>query len=135
MRTVLDLNNEDAKAFFLKKESYCSFELPEYISFETLLQNLTKELSGKILQESTTGIKPKDIPVTIEQQLRVKPILSNKIKMELTALLVSACRCQYRHFCCSSEPEACKNTRCRILRAISEKKCRVCGQVSLLRET
>ena len=61
MRTVLDLNNEDAKAFFLKKESYCSFELPEYICFETLLQMLTKELSGKILKESTTDSKPKDV--------------------------------------------------------------------------
>jgi hypothetical protein len=61
MRTVLDLNNQDAKAFFLKKESYCSFELPEYICFETLLQVLTEELSGKIIQESTTGLKPKDI--------------------------------------------------------------------------
>ncbi len=60
MRTVLDLNNEEAKDFFLKKESYCSFELPEYICFETLLQNLAKELSGKVLKESTTEIKPKD---------------------------------------------------------------------------
>lgn len=61
MRTVLDLNNEDAKVFFLKKESYCSFELPEYFSFELLLQNLTKELTGKILKESTTETKPKDV--------------------------------------------------------------------------
>lgn len=60
MRTVLDLNNEEAKAFFLKKESYCSFELPEYFCFELLLQTLTKELSDKILKESTTAIKPKD---------------------------------------------------------------------------
>ena len=61
MRTVLGLNSEDAKAFFLKKESYCSFELPEYICFEALLQNLDKELSGKILKESTTVLKPKDV--------------------------------------------------------------------------
>lgn len=61
MRTVLDLNNADAKIFFLKKESYCSFELPEYICFEILLQSLDKELSGKILKESTTDLKPKDV--------------------------------------------------------------------------
>lgn len=60
MKSVLDLNNEEAKLFFLKKESYCSFELPEYISFDLLLQNLTKELTGKILKESTTELKPKD---------------------------------------------------------------------------
>ncbi len=61
MRTVLDLNYEEAKTFFLRKESYCSFELPEYICFEDLLKNLTKELSGKILKESTTEVKPKDV--------------------------------------------------------------------------
>ena len=61
MRTVIDLNSKEAKAFFLKKESYCSFELPEYFSFELLLQNLTKELNGKILKESTSVIKPKDV--------------------------------------------------------------------------
>jgi|SRR5690554_773699 len=60
MRTVLDLNSEEAKLFFLKKESYCSFELPEYFCFELLLQNLSKELEGKIFKESTTDIKPKD---------------------------------------------------------------------------
>lgn len=61
MRTVLDLNNEEAKAFFLRKECYCSFDLPEYICFETLLKNLTKELTGKKLKESTTDVKPKDV--------------------------------------------------------------------------
>jgi RNA-directed DNA polymerase len=61
MRTVLDLNSEEAQAFFLKEESYCTFELPEYFSFELLLHNLTRELAGKILKESTTEIKPKDV--------------------------------------------------------------------------
>ena len=71
MKTVLDLNNIEAKTFFLKKESYSSFELPEYICFELLLQNLTKELSGKILKESTTELKPKDaekIPIVIKKK-------------------------------------------------------------------
>ena len=61
MRTVLNLNSDEARAFFLKKESYCTFELPEYFCFELLLETLGKELSGKILKESTTDIKPKDI--------------------------------------------------------------------------
>lgn len=61
MKTVLDLNNVDAKAFFLKEESYCSFELPEYFSFQTLITNLSKELSGKILKACTTATKPKDV--------------------------------------------------------------------------
>lgn len=61
MKTVLDLDHEEAKAFFLKKESYCSFELPEYFCFEALLQKLTKDLSGKMLKETTTDLKPKDV--------------------------------------------------------------------------
>ncbi len=61
MKTILDLNSEEAKAFFLKEESYCSFELPEYFSFQTLLTNLSKELQGKVLRDCTTAIKPKDV--------------------------------------------------------------------------
>jgi hypothetical protein len=60
MKTILDLNCEEAKEFFLKEESYCSFELPEYFSFHTLLSNLSKELKGKELRTCMTGIKPKD---------------------------------------------------------------------------
>ncbi len=60
MKTVLDLTDAEAKAFFLKKERYCSFELPEYFSFQKLLDILSKELSGKYLHESTTALKPKD---------------------------------------------------------------------------
>lgn len=61
MKTILDLNSEEAKAFFLKEESYCSFELPEYFSFQALITSLSKELKGKILRDCTTAIKPKDI--------------------------------------------------------------------------
>ncbi|MBP6412756.1 MAG: reverse transcriptase [Bacteroidia bacterium] len=45
----------------MKEESYCSFELPEYFSFQTLLTSLSKELQGKVLRDSTTAIKPKDV--------------------------------------------------------------------------
>lgn len=61
MKTVLDLNNLEANAFFLKEESYCSFELPEYFSFEALITNLSNELKGKLLKDSTTALKPKDV--------------------------------------------------------------------------
>src|SRR5690554_1691023 len=61
MKTVLSLNSSDAKTFFLKEESYCDFELPEYFSFQALINNLSRELSGKILKECTTAIKPKDV--------------------------------------------------------------------------
>jgi RNA-directed DNA polymerase len=61
MKTILDLNSEEAKAFFLKEESYCSFELPEYFSFQALITSLSKELTGKVLRDCTTAIKPKDV--------------------------------------------------------------------------
>ncbi len=61
MKTILDLNSEEAKAFFLKEESYCSFELPEYFSFQALITSLSKELKGKVLRDCTTAIKPKDV--------------------------------------------------------------------------
>jgi RNA-directed DNA polymerase len=61
MKTVLDLTEAEVKAFFLKERSYRSFELPEYFSFQKLLDSLAKELSGKNLKESTTAVKPKDI--------------------------------------------------------------------------
>jgi len=61
MKTILDLDSAEAKAFFLKEESYCSFELPEYFSFKTLLTSLAKELQGKVLRECTTSTKPYDI--------------------------------------------------------------------------
>ena len=61
MKTILDLNSGEAKAFFLKEESYCSFELPEYFSFQALITSLSKELKGKVLRDCTTAIKPKDV--------------------------------------------------------------------------
>ncbi len=61
MKTILELTETEAKAFFLKERSYRSFELPEYFSFQKLLDTLSKELSGKTLKESTTAVKPKDV--------------------------------------------------------------------------
>jgi RNA-directed DNA polymerase len=61
MKTVLDLNSVDARTFFLKKENYCSLKLPEYICFDSLLQNISKVLTGKKFSESTTELKPKHL--------------------------------------------------------------------------
>lgn len=61
MKTVLELNHTEAMEFFVKEESYCTFELPEYFSFQDLLNDLAIELKGKILKESTSAIKPKDV--------------------------------------------------------------------------
>lgn len=61
MKTVLDLSYTEAKVFFLKEKNYRSFELPEYFTFQKLLDTLSKELYGKSLMESTTNVKPKDV--------------------------------------------------------------------------
>lgn len=59
MKTILHLNNIEAKDFFLKEKSYCSFELPQYFSFKKLLTSLSKELQNKKLKDCTTkNIKP-----------------------------------------------------------------------------
>lgn len=60
MKTILSLNNEEAKAFFLKNESYCNFDLPEYFTFEGLLMDLSKELKSKSITDFyKEKIKPK----------------------------------------------------------------------------
>lgn len=73
-KSVLDLSNIEAKAFFMKGESYCSIDLPPYFNFESLLKNIDDYLKGKnisscfktesILNESgenkTTNYKPEN---------------------------------------------------------------------------
>lgn len=62
MRTILDLSNNEAKEFFLKEENYFSVELPEYFSFQNLLNNLDKELLNKELKKDLgTPIKVRDL--------------------------------------------------------------------------
>lgn len=46
-RSILTLNHDEAKSFFLKKESYCNFELPTYIDFTSLLTSVDSLLTGK----------------------------------------------------------------------------------------
>lgn len=51
MKTILDLSNNEAKEFFLKEENYFSVELPEYFSFQNLLNILDKNLLNKDLKK------------------------------------------------------------------------------------
>ncbi len=43
-KTVLDLTNDQAKYFFLKEKNYCTVSFPKYFKFETLLNEIDKEL-------------------------------------------------------------------------------------------
>lgn len=47
MRNILKLSADEARSYFLKKESYSSIELPYYFTFEKLLKKVSKIILGK----------------------------------------------------------------------------------------
>lgn len=50
-KSILELTSKEAKKFFLKQESYCNIDLPNYINFQDLLDALSKEIANKQLQD------------------------------------------------------------------------------------
>lgn len=52
MKTLLDLNHTEAKAYFLKPESYSDIDLPKYITFNNILTNLSKDPSISSISNS-----------------------------------------------------------------------------------
>lgn len=51
MKTILENNHTEARTFFLKEESYFSFDLPQYFVFQKLLEEVVKKLDGKLLSD------------------------------------------------------------------------------------
>jgi len=51
MKNILNLNEKEARKFFLKKDSYVNFDLPFYFSFKELLDKIDKKLNGKKLSD------------------------------------------------------------------------------------
>lgn len=51
MKRILDLNEEEARKFFLKRESYSNIDLPFYFIFQNLLDKISKKLAGKKLSD------------------------------------------------------------------------------------
>lgn len=49
MRRILELNHTEARAFFLKGESYFSFDLPKYFVFENILERVSQYIAGRNL--------------------------------------------------------------------------------------
>ena len=47
-KSILEMNNKEAKNFFMKEESYCSLKLPEYFSFSKVLKKADTILSGSV---------------------------------------------------------------------------------------
>ncbi len=58
---ITRLNSSDARAFFLKEESYCNFDLPNYISFDAILRDVDAFLTGNQLKSMMSPTKPRDI--------------------------------------------------------------------------
>jgi len=52
-RSVLEMTWKEARAFFLKPESYCSVELPEYFSFDKILSAVTEAFEKEPLDGHT----------------------------------------------------------------------------------
>ena len=51
MKDILKLNNEEAKTLLLKRDSYSNISLPEYFSFQELLDKIDKTLKGKSISD------------------------------------------------------------------------------------
>jgi RNA-directed DNA polymerase len=49
-KSILELNADEARSFFLKNESYCTIELLDYINFQSLIDALSSEIGNKQLR-------------------------------------------------------------------------------------
>jgi hypothetical protein len=50
-KSILELTHDEAQQYFLKQESYCNFDLPEYFQFENILSTVNTLLNGKKLSD------------------------------------------------------------------------------------
>lgn len=56
MKRITELNHTEAKEFFLKEESYFSFDLPQYFIFQKILKAVEIKLEGKLLSDFYASI-------------------------------------------------------------------------------
>ena len=49
-RVIIELSHNEARDFFLKEKSYFSFDLPNYFTFQKLLNKIAKVIRGKEIQ-------------------------------------------------------------------------------------
>lgn len=50
-QSITRMTADEAKAFLLKQQSYCSLDLPPYFQFDSLISRVAKELEGKSLSD------------------------------------------------------------------------------------
>ncbi len=48
---ILELSSEEARAFFLKQESYCNLDLPVYVTFQKIIDNVAEKLTESRLSD------------------------------------------------------------------------------------
>jgi hypothetical protein len=51
VKSIIELNGKQAREFLLKPESYINFDIPSYFSFQELLNQVNKYLTGKRLSD------------------------------------------------------------------------------------
>lgn len=59
MKNIIELDENEARKFLLKRDNYSSVSLPIYFNFEDLINKLSKELTGKRLSDFTKN-SPRD---------------------------------------------------------------------------
>lgn len=82
-KNILNLNSEEAMAFFMKSEQYHGFELPEYFVFDGVLQNVKEAIADKpyedCLQEGSLPDQLTDVNLDIllnkDGRYAVRPII------------------------------------------------------------
>ncbi len=63
MKSILELTSNEAKAFFLKDESYCNIDLPRYFTFESMLKSVNRTIGKKNIESCF-----KQVPCPTEAQ-------------------------------------------------------------------
>ena len=61
-RSLLEMNNKDARKFFLKNESYFTLKMPGYFNFEPLLKKIYQDNNKKTTFNGYCSSNPKVIP-------------------------------------------------------------------------
>ena len=75
MKKITKMNNKDAMEFFLKSKSYSNIDLPEYIDFQAILDDIYKRLKGKKITDFYKNKKKK--PASSCENVNYK-LLNNK---------------------------------------------------------
>jgi RNA-directed DNA polymerase len=63
-QSIIDLNHNEAKEFFIKNESYCNLDLPSYIDFSKVLTFVSNKISTKGLEDVKKEIKEENTKTT-----------------------------------------------------------------------